>query len=286
MSLHHLLLAKEYLDRASSDIRSRAPFTPGFAVSALQDAVEMMLFAAAGKLGVSPAKDFDGSWSAVDAKLPDGEKLPYRGQLAELNRARVAFKHYGTVPNLDEVSRLRASADAFLFEVCSKILRIDLNTISELDLLIDEPVKGRLAEALDRIRSDDIEGALQRCSDALEAIRDRTWPLYSTGVNVEFNNVPIEVRREIQLQIGNLREQVRNVADLSLAALFGINLVDIRLMESLLPTKRGGEYIIDPPRVFQIAPVNVYRCIGVLTRYAIAVDRYWDSGQHPDWMPL
>jgi hypothetical protein len=286
MTLHHVLLAKEYMERASTDLRTHSTFGPGFAVSAMQDAVEIMLFAAANQLHANPGKDFEGLWSSVNAKLAAERQLPYRAQLVALNKARVAFKHYGTVPDFDEATRMGAAASAFLTEASLSVLNLDLASVSQVDLLTAEPVKGYLVAAMEALNRGDLEGALQRCADARAAIRDQEEPLYSEGISVQFNNVPSEIRQEINLQIGNLRRQMWRVRDLALGSLFGLNLVDVQIMESIVPEKRGGEYVLAQPRVFQLQPKNVQRCIQVLVGYGLAVEKYWVAGRHPDWVPI
>lgn len=281
---HQLLLAKEFYERACADLRARGPFSAGLSASGLQDAIEMCLLAVAHELNVAGEKRFFKElWGDIEsAAASRGKHLSRRGQMAAVNEMRVRFKHHGELPDREQVERFRSDTQAFLEETVADFFDIEFATLSEIDLLGEGPIRDSLRAAQAAIDANDVTAGLERCADALAAIRARMEPLYQAGIWVQFHNVPPAISQEIRLQARNLREQIIRVRELALGALFGLNVWDLRMIEALLPERQGTEYSW-PEREMPVLPKSVGRCVSVLTRYAIAVDSYLASGDHPDW---
>jgi hypothetical protein len=281
---HQLLLAKEFYERACVDLRSHGPFSSGLAVSGLQDAVEMCLLAVAHELGIAGENRFFSElWGDIEAAAKrQGKHLTRRGQMNSVNDLRVQFKHRGLLPNRSEVERFRSNTQAFLEEAVTQFFGRDFSALTEIALLSEGRVRDQLAAAAEAVDAGNTQIALERCADALAAIREFIEPLYYSGLLVQFTNVAPEVRIEIQLQAQNLREQVARVRELALAALFGLNAFDIRMVEALLPIRRGDQFEWKD-REIPVLPKNVRRCVVVLARYAMRAEEYVRSYQHPDW---
>lgn len=286
MSIDHLLIAKDYYERACEDFRVRGPMSAGFAVSALQDAVEMALVGLASKLGTKIESSFDTLWSSVDAASPPGKKLGYRAQMQSLNKARLNFKHFGNLPDVNQSERFRANAEAFLEDISAQYFDVRWEDVSELDLLGGEPEKAHLGRARACVSANELHPALQACADALASVRDKQSLLVGHGIAVQFTNVPQSVRDEILLQVGNLRRRVDLISDVAFGSLLGVNVLDLRMIEAYLPQKVGTEYRWNADRLFPILPKHAWRCIQVITRYAIATERHLNAGSHPDWSPI
>lgn len=280
MNLH--LLVREHFERASADLRSRGALSAGLAVCGLQDAVEVCLVSVAGVVGAGIRPTLDAQWDAIEQTDVQRRNLPRRAQMQALNKARVAFKHYGVLPDRSAAEAFRSDTDAFLAETFQEYFRVDFSAISEVDVVVNAAVRRSLIDARIAADAGRLEDALKYCAYALHAVREQQIPLYQTGIRVGFLGAPHDVQSYVSMVAENLRDQVVAVREIALGAMFGLNMIELRMMESVLPTLRGDQYFWpDPGRAMNLKTVN--RCIQLLTRYAISVERYWDTAAHPDW---
>lgn len=280
--LQYLVLAKEMFHRGCSDLRASGALSVGFAVSSFQDAAEFALVAVAHRVGASLEQGFEGLWRSID-KTYSAQALPRKPSMQALNKARVGFKHYGTLPDAHQAEEFQADCHLFLREVAEAYFQRSLDSISEIELLEDGELKLSLSRARQLLESGDIKAALEACADARELVRRTEEPLYQTGLLVQLNNVPPEIRREIALQVTNLREQLWRLRELVLANHFGVSIVELGLMRSLLPQRIGATYEWPAGSLDTAKRDNVDRIISVLVRYAINLARGWSVTNAPAW---
>src|SRR5208337_3719338 len=105
MKFDKLFLAK-YLFLSGQDfLRRDEPYSYGLAVSLFQDAAECLLYNIAIHVEAPSNKDkqnipFMEYWTIIKDAPKNSNKLevPLKPQMKNLNRDRVGFKHYGSLP--------------------------------------------------------------------------------------------------------------------------------------------------------------------------------------------
>jgi hypothetical protein len=142
----------------------------GVAISHLQDAVEMFLYAIVKERDLDakpPKKDkhtFSSLWQAVEGSLQ--QRLPFASTMEELNNTRVQFKHFGIVPFPPYAEEFRVSTSQFLTEATKMVFDRDFESISLVDLIKDEQIRNALKQAEDCLKRGGISECLGECAKA------------------------------------------------------------------------------------------------------------------------
>jgi hypothetical protein len=168
MSYSGVIRAKHWYTLAIEQLASRHPLSAGVAVSLLQDSVESLAHAAAGEVKADiPARAaFVDYWDKFNGPM----KLPYRTEMASLNNARVSYKHHGVLPAPAEAERFAVLAHRFLVETTQEFFAIDFDRTSETDLVANSECRDYLRSAEAKLEKEDLETALNRCRDAMDAV--------------------------------------------------------------------------------------------------------------------
>lgn len=168
------IIRTKFLYRAAvNELDSGHPFAAGMAISLLQDAVEAMAHEAAASVNaqLSARANFLDHWDGV-VNSGSGKQLPYKIEMAELNVARVAFKHQGVNPAVAEAEKQRLAAHRFLVEVAQNFFGVDFDDISEADLVVNAKIRLALKNAESALTSSDPSKSLECCRDALDCVED------------------------------------------------------------------------------------------------------------------
>jgi hypothetical protein len=117
------------------------------------DAIEFFLYIASEHLScANNDMKFMAYWDVLERKL--SKPLPHKVSMSRLNKARVALKHYGTLPSSLDVEAFRANAIAFLGDATSLIFGLAYENITMIDLVSDLEVRTRLQNATQLAKSD------------------------------------------------------------------------------------------------------------------------------------
>ena len=168
------IIRTKFLYRAAvNELDSGHPFAAGMAISLLQDAVEAMAHEAAATVNaqLSVRANFLDHWEGV-AKSGLEKQLPYRIEMAELNVARVAFKHQGVNPAVAEAEKQRLAVHRFLSEVAQNFFGVDFDDISEADLVVNTQIRLAIKNAESALVASDPSKSLECCRDALDYVED------------------------------------------------------------------------------------------------------------------
>jgi hypothetical protein len=125
---------------AERSLSRRTSIGHGLAVSVGQDAVELFLRAVMKERhapGQKMADEFIKAMDYIDAAADGVEqlKVPFRGKLIELNKARVNFKHYGLSPERSDAERLVGYVSQFFDEATPRFFGTSFEDISLADTL-------------------------------------------------------------------------------------------------------------------------------------------------------
>lgn len=157
--------------------QSRLP-EPSSCVSLMtfQDAAEMFLHLAMEHVGAKAKTKgmttFPEYIDLVDAELAP-RRIEHRAAILNLNRARVALKHDGTIPARIEVERFRATATEFFEDNCPLVFGVLFDSLS-LSLLVESPSgRSRMDVANTAISKGDYTAAIEHLAVAHHEIFGR-----------------------------------------------------------------------------------------------------------------
>ncbi len=154
-----------------------------------QDAVELFLVIAGQHLGanITDKMPFEQSFGEVETKLKerDGNRLPKRGAIFQVNKHRVNLKHYGLPPSSQALEESRRDVDTFLSTATSLVFGMDLDEIDLADLVTQQATAALLRRADASAKAEVYKDAAVNLRAAFEellsdyAARKKTW--YNTG---------------------------------------------------------------------------------------------------------
>lgn len=154
--------------------QSRQPLPMGAAaILGFQDSVELFLVLAAEhlKANVDLKASFDKLYTSVNdalkARSPD--QLSGMAGLTKLNQARVNVKHYGNMPNPDDIPLHRSRVKDFFEDNTPLIFDgTDFTSVSLVSLIVDVDVRSRLEEADVLIQQSDTKAAMEKVAWAFD----------------------------------------------------------------------------------------------------------------------
>lgn len=141
----------------------------GLVVSLLQDSAELAVWAIVNQKSVQ-VKDKDGFVSILEKVGSEVGNLSGKSQVLEINKSRVAFKHYGLTPSPSDIPRFIEGARFFLTENVRLHLGQDFKTLSLADEVADAKTRNLIKEA-EQYRDDGkYDEALTKISLAFQRI--------------------------------------------------------------------------------------------------------------------
>ncbi|MFM0303996.1 hypothetical protein PQQ99_28150 [Paraburkholderia sediminicola] len=173
MEISQVVLCKQLFGEAERYLVKGGPISQGLAVSMAQDAAELFLRAVIKDLHVPNQKIPDEFAKCMDyidtaAEGKEEKKVPFRGKLLELNKARVNFKHYGLVPERADAARLVGYAGQFFEEATPRFFSLEFSRISLADMLTAADVRERIKVAEAAMANENFEEVMGSCAEAVE----------------------------------------------------------------------------------------------------------------------
>src|SRR3954451_15925162 len=97
--IKRLVLARYLFRLAEDNARSHREAAEFAAINILQDAIEIFMLGAFDRLNIATSQKtvFESYLDKINEHIET--PIPYRTRLVEINKARVASKHYGIRPN-------------------------------------------------------------------------------------------------------------------------------------------------------------------------------------------
>lgn len=112
----------------------------------LHDAVELFLALAAEHFGEnSKTTSFMSYWELLRPHLQ--HDLSQKQPMQRLNRARVAFKHHGTLPNKTDIEGYRYTAQSFFEDNTPLVFSVAFDSVSMVSLVNSDKARGCLEQA-------------------------------------------------------------------------------------------------------------------------------------------
>jgi hypothetical protein len=166
--IDRLLIAKDLL----KEIRFAPTANPGRHTIARNiltshDAAELAIAGIASHLEVTPKEQYLMKYFAEIAKTHEGEEVPGRSYISQLNDARVGIKHKGLFPDPKQWMRVGDNTYKYISDWCRKYLSISLDDLDESDMISDPKVKKQYDIAKEAFAKDDFKSVLENLAVAL-----------------------------------------------------------------------------------------------------------------------
>jgi hypothetical protein len=281
MNTRGLLLSKALIEEGEAAMRTQGLFAASIGLLLLHDAVECALHTTVTQAGAKLGKNtsFADYWIAI-------ADLPMKTEMDRMNRARVDLKHHMNTPDRDDIEEHFRNARALLNKIASQFYKLDFETLSEVSIVPDDAVRTRLENAERAAEADRIGEALTECAHARKAMLERQSDLFSQSWLVSPGlepGMPPAADKRIRAEVAHLHQEIRDLSGVVFAQTFGLNLMDYRLLREILPTIQGTEVTFSAGIPDGVSRKMVQRCIQLLARYAIRLDRELSAAKHPSW---
>ncbi len=283
-----LLLAKYVYQSGITLLDPALPMSCGLAISMSQDAVELLIAAVASYVD-APIKEnmsFAGYWDVVPIgkRNPDKRELPFRANMLTLNKARVNFKHHGTLPAIGEAERFSAHTEQFLRDTTRLFFDRDFDDISMVDLVRNEKVRGKLKEAEAQLAVAEFGNCINSCAVAEKWVSSSFEYLIhrvdSGPVNIGSALAGGHQGQQVDIAIRRLLECISQIRAFTIANLAGRRLSDFAVFVRIAPTVQesfGGSVTFVRTGAHKLGPLSkedAVFCLRYVTDFAIqAQDR-------------
>lgn len=280
------LLLSKYLFASANNLLNKAEsYSAGLAISLYQDAVESMAWSVAKAVDAKVTKKstFEELWHLIESAPKNSEdaiSLPFKATMAELNQARVSFKHYGIIPNHSEAERFSGYVREFLHETADLFFQVDFGKLSLSDLIRSPEIRKMVRESEDALsegRIDDSLSAIARAESELSSqlqvlipVVDRNlWGLSELGrLDQKINRSIIGISEFLN----KLRDSVFHVTvkrDIAAHGRF------LRIAPRALKFSNGDYcYQKGPHHIGEPSRDDVEFCIKFVTEYALEVQKH------------
>lgn len=284
MELQQVVLCRALYAEAETYLARNDGVHIGLAVSIAQDAVELFLRAIMKDRPVSGQKvpdDFVKCMDYIDAAANDDvtKYVPFRAKLIELNKARVAFKHYGLTPDRADSRRLLGYVEDFFERASETFFGVRFSDLSVADLVTSSGVRGRLKEAESSLRDEDLQRALGLSAEAIDVAtrelvallspRSSRWPPSSSTRSADAD---LQFARELE---ECLEDAVAGSERVTIMLALAVNIGELVRFESVVPELRrdfGGSYtweFVQDTSAFTVSDAAF--AVDFATKFALAV---------------
>jgi hypothetical protein len=203
-----LLDVKTLIEHAILHQQNQSRLDIQLAVNHAHQAVELTLRKKAELLGKNPY-DFP---NILKVLKDEGIRIPYERQIEELNKTRTLIQHYGTTPTNTDARRLVFVARDFLTDFWKDALSVDYDSVTLLDLLTNENVKGLLKEAQECMTKDNYKDATIK---SIGAIYETQW-----WIGDKFARLSLRFESPLDSAFSNVQSELDSILEIALSSPF------------------------------------------------------------------
>lgn len=237
--LTRLSLVRYLLRQAEAQIGQPSPLRY-LALLPLHDAAEMFLDLAAEHLELPASRrEFKDYWKLFQS-ASHPVVLPMERGMDRLNRARVALKHHGQLPNDNQLTNHLFTVRTFLEEASPLCFGLAIEEVSLLALIRDQQARELLEQAVNHLQAGAIREALDGAAVAYArrsafARRRLHIPFGDSGLGRAFG-ISSDVSRDIRRSVERVLEGISRHYDEAIGLVsLHIDLRDYDLFRSLTP---------------------------------------------------
>lgn len=237
--LAQLVICKRLFHEALPFVQRNDAFSSGLAISLLQDACELAVWALI-KAKEVPINDQSAFTKNVETLQSKGFRLSAVPQVLELNKARVNFKHYGNLPAPEEAAKFMLYASDFLSGLMLEHFGVVFSTLSLVDLITEDEARQYLREAEVAIARGDLVKAtlnIAIAKNVVLAVLPVILPTVSEGLN-DVDRTVNELGVAESAVFSYLQRYLEKLRGATLAALIKLPLSDFHFLENEFPSAR------------------------------------------------
>ena len=220
--ISQLLISKKLYQEGCRQLALDDPISDGLAVSLFQDAVEIYVWTLIKERNIDVGKnpEFTNNLGSIASS---GTSIPLKAKILELNKARVSFKHYGSLPAHRDAEKCRAYAQDFLVQGCLEHFGISFSEISSAELLNSPELREHFKVARDNAGSDQLLLAYENLGKA-------RWMIFR---ELSARLPKFSAQRQVEKEYA---QDVKALRELLLVAVHRIDLREFKFANGALPT--------------------------------------------------
>lgn len=281
MKIDRLLLSKYLFQNGQDFLRRDDPYSHGLAVSLFQDAVECLLYSIAVQVKASFPKKygFMDYWSIIEAAPDNIKKIdpPSRPQMEQLNRDRVDFKHYGSLPAPLTARNHAFNAESFLRESMEVFFGVKFDELSRADFVSDNTIRMFIKEAEKYFNQGKYGECIVECAKAVRITEASLKPISPGRTFIRSLNIDRTGDRQLDRNLNRIVEYFdeadsRNVEFLLIVAL-QIKIADYKKFYSIVPgvveTYKAGWDVLHKKSEYSLDEADF--CLKYVIDFAMAV---------------
>lgn len=236
MAVNQLFLCKRLFQEGCRFLERDDPVSCGLGVSLLQDAVELLVWALMKEKKCSPKDDRAGFLDNIKALSGVGVKLDAMSGIYDLNKARVAFKHNGNLPDVSERSKHSSAAEAFMRDCIAEHFGLSFYELSLADQVALPEERAALKAAEQRVQAGDLDAAMYEAAKAHFLLLARV-DVVLPGRDLDFRALESSARDPSQVFFvyQELARHLEDLRALTMAGILQIRPREFRLMRQVLP---------------------------------------------------
>jgi hypothetical protein len=160
MLLYRLSLIKYIYDNGLAEYTKPEPLCVSSLLN-FHDSVELFLHLVLEHYNIqNKSPTFSEYFDLIQKEMPS-KVISQRETMKKLNTARVAFKHYGTIPSKLDLNFFQGITTSFFIDNCSLYFDLEFSKITMLELVADTEIKGLLTEALEKKELGDTQKSIE-----------------------------------------------------------------------------------------------------------------------------
>jgi hypothetical protein len=170
--LKRIVRAKYVFGEAKQSLDKPNEMAGSISLLLMHDAVELLMIVVLDHLNVaaSDKREFMEFWPLV--KSTAGTLPPDKGKMQAVNKARIALKHHGVMPDLKEIQETLPRVEGFFDNVLREYCDIDFMTVSLIDALTDFEVRELIKAARDKFIGGEKASAMAHLALAFAKVQE------------------------------------------------------------------------------------------------------------------
>lgn len=284
MEIKQLLLSKYLFEKGKEFLKNNDTISCGVAVSLFQDSTEMVLRAIAKHVDAKVGKieAYESFWEKIRAanKNVNNIEVPFKAQMADVNNARVSFKHFGQPPNPAHAITFSDYVEQFLRECMKLFFDVDYDNISFADLIQNTEIREIIKQAEQFNQETKFTESMVECAKATYLISNflnSIIPQFEIGMSVSDHLIHHDPDRYLEKAFRDTYGHLNSLRLLGTAALLNINLSDFIKFHSLIPSIfkfKGGAFTNATLKKSNYEDHEVRFCLKYVIDYALIVQNH------------
>jgi HEPN domain-containing protein len=220
-----LTIAREMLAKAAMFASESSSLGPAQGIAACQDAVELVLRGVVDfhNIEVPNRADFEDLIREIEKQASPPVKIPHHPRLTQINKARVAFKHLGIVPDAEQARQMVEFGAIAADEICKQCIGVSLWEATAIQLVRKTRVRSYLSKAIEQASTGRYTEACTAAGTAFALVFGEVERKTSSGFDVNRLRMPnldlggglLSSGREVNVsQLGHaVKDDIKAIAD-------------------------------------------------------------------------